>query len=41
MATEDSRCTANLGSQDTLILNILNIAVVWWLLPVLVKIWEK
>jgi hypothetical protein len=41
MATEDSRCTANLGNQDTLILNILNIAVVWWLLPVLVKIWEK
>jgi hypothetical protein len=41
MATEDSKCTANLGSQDTLILNMLNIAVVWWLLPVLVKIWEK
>jgi hypothetical protein len=41
MATEDSKCTANLGSQDTLMLNMFNIAVVWWLLPVLVKIWEK
>jgi hypothetical protein len=41
MATEDSKCTANLGSEDTLILNILITAVVWWLLPVLVKIWEK
>jgi hypothetical protein len=28
MATEDSKCTTNLGRQDTLILNILITAVV-------------
>ncbi|KAF2822131.1 hypothetical protein CC86DRAFT_385835 [Ophiobolus disseminans] len=38
---EDSDCTSDLGQRTTFALNVLNIAVVWWLLPILVKLWER
>lgn len=38
---EDSNCTSDFGKRHAFTLNVLNIAVVWWLLPVLVKLWER